>query len=96
VIADNLSKLNNFVLHCVWEPIEERQPALSMYDDKPRDIDAEMLRLTKEVLGSDELAEFAIKELLPLLVENKTKEAFEITWKAYENSKFVPKKVELQ
>lgn len=96
VIADNLSKLNNFVLHYVWEPIEERQAALSTYDDRPRDIDAEMLRLTKEVLGSDELAEFAIKELLPLLVENKTKEAFEITWKVYENSKFVPKKVESQ
>lgn len=88
VIAENLAKLNNFALHYIWEPIEERQVSFSAYDERPSDIDTEMLRKTKEALGSEELAEFAIKELLPLLAEDKIEEAFALTWKAYEDSRF--------
>lgn len=91
VIMENLSKLNDLVLHYIWEPVEEKQASLSVYDERPRDIDTEMLNKTREVLGSNELADFAIKELLPLLAENKIDEAFAITWKAYENSKFLGK-----
>jgi len=93
VIADNLSKLNDFVLHYVWEPIEEKCPSASVYDERPSDIDTEMLKRTTEVLGSEELAEFAVKELLPLLVENKIDEACTLAWKAYEDSRFVKKEV---
>lgn len=95
VIATNLSKLNDVALHYVWEPIEERHVSLSAYDEKPRDIDAEMLNMTREVLGSDELAEFAVKELLPLLAENKIDEACALAWKAYENARFMNKEVNL-
>ena len=95
VIARNLSKLNDLVLHYVWEPKEEGQISPSVYDTKPSNIDTEMLNRTREVLGSDELAEFAIKELLPLLAENKIDEAFALVWKAYENSRFLKKEVEL-
>jgi len=94
-IADNLSKLNDFVLHYMWEPIEERQLSVSAYDEKPGDIDTEMLNKTKEVLGSDELAEFAVKELLPLLADNKIDEAFALAWKVYQNSRFMKKEVGL-
>jgi DNA repair exonuclease SbcCD nuclease subunit len=93
VIADNLSKLNDVVLHYVWEPIEEKRPSASVYDERPSDIDTEMLKRTTEVLGSEVLAEFAVKELLPLLAENKIDEACTLAWKAYEDSRFVRKEV---
>lgn len=89
VVADNLSKLNDIVLHYIWEPVEERQASLSVYDEKPSDIDIEMLKRTREALGSDELAEFAVKELLPLLAENRIDEACELIWKGYERSRFL-------
>jgi len=91
VVADNLSKLNEIVLHYIWEPVEERRASLSVYDEKPSDIDTEMLNRTREALGSDELAEFAVKELLPLLAENRIDEACELVWKGYERSRFVEK-----
>lgn len=93
VISEQLFKLNEHVLHYVWEPVEEAQQSLVAYDERPRDIDAEMLRMTREVLESHDMAEFAIKELLPLLAENKIDEAFSIAWKAYVNSRFEKKEV---
>ncbi|MFQ5940345.1 MAG: exonuclease SbcCD subunit D [Nitrososphaerales archaeon] len=96
VIAENLSKLNDLVLHHVWEPIEEKQVSLSVYHEKPSDMDSEMLNKSKEVLGSDELAEFAIQELLPLLAENKIDEACALAWKVYENSRFQGRGFNLQ
>ncbi|MEM2760749.1 MAG: DNA repair exonuclease [Nitrososphaerales archaeon] len=89
IIAEHLTKLNDLVLHYIWEPIEEKQVSTSIYDEKPTDIDTEMLYRTREVLGSNELAEFAVRELLPLLAENKIDEAFMLVWKAYENAKFL-------
>jgi DNA repair exonuclease SbcCD nuclease subunit len=89
VIAENLAKLNEFALHYLWEPIEEGKISASTYDERPSDIDSEMLKRTMQALGTDDLADFAIRELLPLLAENKTDEAFTLAWKAYESSRFL-------
>ncbi len=94
VIASNLSKLNDYALHYVWEPVEEGKTSPSVYDEMPTDFDIEMLKRTREALGSDELAVFAVKEMLPLLSEGENDEAFELAWKVYENSRFIKNEVE--
>jgi DNA repair exonuclease SbcCD nuclease subunit len=87
VIAERLKKLNDFCLHYVWQPLEDRMAA-TVYDSKPADIDAELYRLSAEALGSDELARFAVGEILPLAAGRDARSVLEIVWQAYKASKF--------
>lgn len=82
VIAANLTRLNKACLHYVWQPIEQGQAA-QVYDERPADLDAELLRLSTEALGSDELARFAINELLAPAAAGDEKTALEIVWEAF-------------
>lgn len=82
VIAANLTRLNEVCLHYVWQPMEPGQAA-QVYDERPADLDAELMRLSTEALGSDELARFAINELLPLAAGGDYKTALEIVWEAF-------------
>jgi hypothetical protein len=43
-----------------------------------------------KVLGAPEKAVFTIKEMLPLLSDDKTNEAFELMWKLYKEGKVKP------
>ena len=43
--------------------------------DKPLKIEEEMHRIAKEILGSEEMANFAIDELLPLLSRGNIEQA---------------------
>ena len=47
----------------------------SVFIDKPAKIDDEMLKLAKNILNSESLANFAINDLLPLLSKNQIGEA---------------------
>ena len=47
----------------------------SVFTDKPLKIEDEMYRIAKEILGSTDMANFAINELLPLLSRGNTDEA---------------------
>ncbi len=82
VIAANLVRLNDACLHYVWQPVEQEHP-MQVYDERPADIDGELLRLSKEALGSDELARFAISELLGPASAGDTSEALEMVWEAF-------------
>jgi hypothetical protein len=62
--------------------------AATVYDSKPADIDAELYRLSAEALGSDELARFAVGEILPLAAGRDARSVLEIVWQAYKASKF--------
>jgi hypothetical protein len=55
--------------------------------DRPNVIDDEMFRLSVDVLGSEESAKFAIKELLPILVSGEIKEASQIIYENFEKFK---------
>ena len=46
-----------------------------------------MLRLSIDALGSEQSAEFAVKELLPLLASDQTKEALQIVVENFEKFK---------
>jgi DNA repair exonuclease SbcCD nuclease subunit len=87
VIAERLKRLNDFCLHYVWQPLEDRV-ATTVYDSKPADIDSELYRLSAEVLGSDELAKFAVGEILPPAANMDAKSVLEIVWQAYKTGKF--------
>ena len=86
VIAGHLKKLNDSCLHYVWQPLEDRM-ATTVYDSRPADIDSELYRLSAEALGSDELARFAVSEILPLAANRDAKSVLEIVWQAYKANK---------
>jgi hypothetical protein len=50
-------------------------------------IDDEMLRLSANALGSEQIANFAIKDLLPPLALTQIKEATQIVLESFENFK---------
>lgn len=84
-VADMLSRLANLVLHYRWDIIHE-SASHTLMQERPSDIDAELFELAKTELGNEEMARFAIKDLLPLLESGNTDEAFSLTWQTYEKS----------
>jgi len=94
IIANNLRRLGEFCLHYIWRPLEEGAPGQSgvVLDGRPEDIDAELYRLSREALSSEELASFAVGELLPLAAEGDASEALRIVWEAYKSRRFMGKK----
>lgn len=86
VIAGHLKRLNDSCLHYVWQPLEDRM-LTTMYDSRPADIDSELYRLSAEALGSDELARFAVGEILPLAADRDAKSVMEMVWQAYKANK---------
>ncbi|HEX2557001.1 MAG TPA: DNA repair exonuclease [Nitrososphaera sp.] len=82
VIAEQLRRLNDSCLHYVWQPLEDRMASV-IYDSKPADIDSELYRLSVQALGSEELAKFAVNEVLPLAAEKDAKSVLEVVWEAY-------------
>ena len=87
-IAANLVKLNEYCIHYVWQPVEEGGPAARAYDSMPADIDAELYRLSAETLGSEELAKFAVSEILPPAAEKDARSTLDIVWEAYKSRRF--------
>jgi DNA repair protein SbcD/Mre11 len=87
VIAENLKRLNDCCLHYIWQPLEDHM-ATTVYDSKPADIDSELYKLSADALGSDELAKFAVGEILPLAADRDAKSVLEIVWQAYKSGKF--------
>jgi len=87
-VAANLVKLNDVCLHYVWQVVEDKGPAARVYDSRPTDIDAELYRLSVEALGSEEMAGFAIKEILPLAAEGEARSVLDLVWQAYRTKRF--------
>ena len=55
--------------------------------DRPNVIDDELFRLSVNALGSEQIASFAVKDLLPLLDSGKLKEAVQMVVEDFENYK---------
>ncbi|MGI0025425.1 MAG: metallophosphoesterase family protein [Nitrososphaera sp.] len=86
--AAYLVKLNEYCIHYVWQPVEEGGPAARAYDSMPADIDAELYRLSAETLGSEELAKFAVGEILPPAAEKDARSTLDVVWEAYRSRRF--------
>lgn len=67
LVQSQISRLTDLTLRCFWKHISQEQASGSVFLDKPLKIEEEMHRISKEILGSTDMANFAIDELLPLL-----------------------------
>lgn len=81
-IASQLTRLNDSCLHYVWQPLDEQAQSLAL-DERPADLDAELLRLSTDALGSKEAAGFAIMDLLPPAAAGEVGAALDIVWDIY-------------
>jgi exonuclease SbcD len=75
LIHAQISKLSDLTLRCFWKHVSSEQASGSVFMDKPLKIEEEMHRIAKEILGSEDMANFAIDELLPLLSKGNTDQA---------------------
>ena len=86
-VASNLLELNKFCLHYAWQSVEKQQNTPFLYDGTQINIESELTRLTRQALRSEDLASFAITEVLPLAGADDEKATLDIVWKHYINSK---------
>ena len=86
-IQAQIARLNSLVLRCFWRIITKQVSDSSVFLDRPNVIDDEMFRLSVDALGSEESANFAIKELLPILASGEIKEASQIIIENFEKFK---------
>lgn len=87
LIQAQTSRLHALTLRCFWRIVSKDSSDSKTLLDKPRAIDDELFRLSVDSLGSEEMANFAIKELLPLLASEQIKEASQIVIENYQNFK---------
>jgi DNA repair protein SbcD/Mre11 len=78
-VSNSLLELNNVCLHYIWQSVDEQSQALA-FDERPADLDAELLRLSKDTLGSEESATLAIRDLLPPAAAGDVGAALDIVW----------------
>lgn len=74
-VQAQVSRLLDISLRCFWRHLSTDQSNGSVFIDRPLKIEDEMHRIAKEILGSTDMANFAINELLPLLTKGNTSEA---------------------
>ncbi len=86
-IQAQIARLNSMVLRCFWRIRTKEVSNSSVFLDRPNIIDDEMFRLSVDILGSEQAASFAIKELLPVLSSGEIKEASEIIIENFEKFK---------
>ncbi len=86
-IQAEISRLNSLVLRCFWRIISKETVDSSVFLDRPNVIDDELFRLSVNALGSEQIASFAVKDLLPLLDSGKLKEAVQMVVENFENYK---------
>lgn len=86
-IQAQIARLNSQVLRCFWRISTKQVSDSSVFLDRPNVIDDEMFRLSVDALGSEQAANFAIKELLPVLASGEIKEASQIIVESFEKFK---------
>jgi len=82
VVQAQVARLIPHVLHCAWK-LSKQVKDSSIFIDRPARIDDEMLRLATTSLKSEQLATFAIKELLPLLTSGNIEQVDQVILENY-------------
>ncbi len=77
-IQAQISRLNPYSLRCFWRIITNERIDSSVYFQKPNMIDEELFKLSVNALGSEQIAHFAVKELLPLLSSKQLNDATQL------------------
>ena len=86
-IQEQITRLNSRVLRCQWKITTKQISDSSVFLDRPSVIEDEMFRLSTEALGSEQDANFVIKELLPVLSTDGIDQALQIILENYEKFK---------
>ena len=86
-IQAQISRLQTLTLRCFWRIVTKNIENSTVFLDRPNAIDDEVFRLSIDALGSEKAANFAIKELLPLLSTGQMKEAAQVILENYNKSK---------
>ena len=74
-VQTQVSRLSEMTLRCFWKHVSSEQKDGAVFIERPIKIEEEMRNIAKDILGSTELANFAIDELLPLLTKGDIDEA---------------------
>ncbi|HXV66130.1 MAG TPA: exonuclease SbcCD subunit D [Nitrosopumilaceae archaeon] len=82
LVQEQISRLLPMTLYCNWKMAQQTSDS-SVFMEKPTRIDDEMLKLATASLKSEQLASFAIKELLPLLTSDDLEHASQIIIENY-------------
>ena len=86
-IQVQITRLNSLVLRCQWKITTKQISDSSVFLDRPSVIEDEMFRLSTEALGSEQDANFVMKELLPVLSTDRIDQALQIILENYEKFK---------
>ncbi len=86
-IQAQISRLDAQTLRCFWRITSKEISDSSVFLERPNAIEDEMFRLSVDAIGSEQIANFAIKELLPLLASDQIKEASQIIIENFEKYK---------
>ena len=86
-IQAQISRLHAQTLRCFWRITSKETSDSSVFLERPNSIDDEMFRLSVDAIGSEQIANFAVKELLPLLASGQIKEASQIIIENFEKYK---------
>jgi DNA repair exonuclease SbcCD nuclease subunit len=92
LIQAQISRLNELTLRCFWRIVSKESVDSSVLLDRPGVIDDELFRLSVNALSSEQIASFAVKELLPMLDSDKLKDAIQVVMEDFENFKKEKKK----
>lgn len=86
-IQAQISRLHAQTLRCFWRITSKEISDSSVFLERPNAIEDEMFRLSVDAVGSEQIANFAVKELLPLLASDQIKEASQIIIENFEKYK---------
>ena len=86
VIQTKISQIILKTLHCSWKMLQS-EDASSILLNKPARINDELLKLAINALKSEKLANFAVKELYPLLSSNQLDQATQLVIENFEQFK---------
>jgi len=86
VIQAKISQIIPKTLHCSWKMLQS-EDASSVLLNRPARINDELLKLAINALKSEKLANFAVKELYPLLSSNQLDQATQLVIENFEQFK---------
>jgi len=86
VVQTKISKIIPKTLHCSWKMLQS-EDASSVLLNRPARINEELLKLAINALKSEKLANFAVKELYPLLSSNQLDQATQLVIENFEQFK---------
>ncbi len=93
LVQSQIARLHTLALRCFWKAVRPEENNGSTFVERPAKIDDEMFKLAKDILNSEPWANFAIRDLLPLLSANQIDEANHLVIENFERFKKEKKNV---